>query len=94
MINLKRDRRGERELLGQLPKDLRGRDDGALFGGERGERLRELRVAVVLAGVRVGEELPGGGEFGGKLGAIAAVGAPGLDGGNADDERQASGGKF
>lgn len=64
-------------MAGELVDDLRGRDDGAFLGGESGESLRELRVAVALASVGCGEELFGGGELGFELGAIAAVGAPG-----------------
>ena len=62
-----------REVMG----NLRGCDRGALFGGEGGEGLRKLGVAVVLACVGCREELFRGGEFGFELGTIAAVCSPG-----------------
>jgi hypothetical protein len=49
-----------------------------------------LRVAFVLAGVSGGQELAGGGEFGGKLRAVAAVGAPGLHQSDTKNDRQQS----
>ena len=66
-----------------------GSDDVAFLGGKGGKSLSELRVAVALASVGSGEKLLGGGEFGGELRAIAAVGAPGFadgDAGNSGDE--------
>jgi hypothetical protein len=57
--------------------DLRWRDDGAFFGGERGEGLRELGIAVVLARVGCGEKLLGRRKLGFELGTIAAVRSPG-----------------
>jgi len=38
--------------------------------------LRELRIAIVLAGVGLREQLLGGSEIRGELRAVAAVGAP------------------
>jgi hypothetical protein len=56
---------------------LSGRYHCALLSGQCGERFLELRVAVVLAGVSGGQQLFGGGELGGELGAVALVGSPG-----------------
>ena len=70
---------GQRDALLKLVDDLIGRDGGAFLGVERSESLGELRVAVVLARIGRGEKLLCGGEFRGELGAIAAVGAPGVD---------------
>jgi hypothetical protein len=67
----------QRKLGRQVVDNLCWRDDGALLGGESGEGLRELGVAVVLASVGGGEKLLGRGELGFELGAIAAVGSPG-----------------
>lgn len=80
---MKREWRWKRDILSEFSDDLRGSDDVALLGLERGKSLRELRVAVALANVGRGEKLLCRGEFGGKLGAIAAVGAPGFDNGQA-----------
>jgi hypothetical protein len=52
------------------------RADGALLGGERCQILQELRVAVMLARVSLGESLVGGGQVCGEFRAVAAVGAP------------------
>jgi len=41
--------------------------------------LRELRITIALTRIGRGEKLLCGGEFGGALSAIAAVGAPGMD---------------
>jgi hypothetical protein len=58
--------------------------DGALLGGDGGEGLRELGVAVALAEGGLGKRLIGGGEIGGELGALAAVGAPGDEHGDGE----------
>src|SRR5713226_10636982 len=71
------DRGWQGDLGGEFAHNLGGRYDSALLGRQSGESLRELIVAVVLAGVGGGEELFCGGEFGFELGTIAAVGAPG-----------------
>ena len=74
---MQNDGRRQRDLGGEFAHDLCRRDDGALLGRQCGERLGELGVAVVLAGIGGGEELFCGGKFSGELRAIAAVGAPG-----------------
>jgi len=66
-----------RNLLRQLADDLRRRGDRALLCRERGEGLHQLCVAFVLARVGLLQGLLGGGEVGGQLRAVAAVGAPG-----------------
>ena len=72
---MQNDGRRQGDLAGEFAHDLRGRDDGALLDCERGERLRELSVAVVLTDVRCGEKLLGGRQFGGQLSAVASVGS-------------------
>jgi len=76
-IALQNDGGRQGKLAREVMDNLRGCDCGALFGGEGGESLRKLGVAVVLASVGGGEELFGCGKFGFELGAIAAVRAPG-----------------
>jgi hypothetical protein len=61
-------------------------DDGALLGREHCQSLQELRVAVMLARVSLGEDLVGGGQVCGEFRAVAAVGAP-------SDENDCSQGK-
>jgi hypothetical protein len=90
MVSLQDEGCGQRKVLGKFAKDLCGRNDGTLFDGERGQRLCELRVALVLANVSGGQELAGGGEFGCKLRAVAAVGAPGLHHSDTKDDRRQS----
>jgi hypothetical protein len=85
MVSLKSNRHREWNLVREVANDLCRRGNGALFRGKRGESLRELRVAVVLASVGGGEELLGRGQFGGKLRAVALVRAPGLH--RSDKER-------
>ena len=94
MAGLKSDWRWERKRLWEFAHNLCRGDDGALLGRERGESLRELSVTIALARVRRDEELLRGCEFGGELGAVAAVGMPDFDDGNAKDERQRGGDKF
>ena len=72
-------RSGKGDFVGKFPDNLRGSYDGALFGCQGCECLRELRFAVMLTGVRCGHELLCCGEFGVELIAIAAVGAPCFD---------------
>jgi len=74
---LQNDGRLQRDLARKCANNLCRGDDGALLGRQCGERLGELGVAVVLAGIGGGEELFCGGKFSGELRAIAAVGAPG-----------------
>jgi len=69
---------GERNILREFANDLRGRENSAFVGGKLGERLRELGVTVLLVRIGRSQEMFRGGEFGGELGAVAAVGAPGL----------------
>ena len=82
---MKGDGFGEREAPWEFAEDLRGSHDGAFLGLERGESLRELCVAIALARVGCGEKLLGGSEFGRELSAVATVGAPGLNGGGANN---------
>jgi hypothetical protein len=62
---LKGDRRGQRDLLGEVADDLGWCGYVALFCCEGGESLQVLLVAVVLAGVGLGQGLFGKGEIGG-----------------------------
>src|SRR6267154_729226 len=64
-LGLKRDRRGQRDLLGKFAHDLGGRDYVALRSCQGGESLQELFVAIVLASVGLGQGLLGGGKVGG-----------------------------
>ncbi len=63
MVSLKSNRRRERNFVWKAANDLRRRDDGALFGGQFRECLRELRVAVVLSGAGGCQKLLGCGEL-------------------------------
>src|SRR6266481_2653177 len=74
---LESDGRGQRDLAGELAHDLSWGDNRSLQIGDGGQGLRKLRVAFVLASVRVGESLLRGSEFAGQLSAVAAVGASG-----------------
>jgi hypothetical protein len=66
-------------LLWELADYLGWRGDRAPLCREGCEGLQELGVAVVLARGGLREGLPGGGEIGGELCAVAAVGAPGCE---------------
>ena len=90
---MKSDGYGKGDSFGQVAEDLRRSDEGAFFGGKLREGLLKLRVAGVLAGVGSGEELLCGREFGGELCAVATVGAPGLEQGDAKNEAQENGDK-
>src|SRR5579883_202284 len=70
---------GEAELPLERGEELlrSGGLGGALFGADSGEGLRELRIAVLLAGCGGGEGLLRGGELRGEPGAVATVVAPG-----------------
>ncbi len=81
------DGRGERQCVGKVLDDLGRSDAVALLGCERGERLRELRVAIMLTRVGGNKELAGGGKFGGKLSAVADVGTPGEEQGDTKSHR-------
>lgn len=76
---LQKWRGGQCELLLECREEFTGQGGicGALFGGDGGESLLKLGVAVVLAGFRCGERLSGGGELRSELSAIATVRAPG-----------------
>lgn len=94
VLRLKSDGRGQRKIFRELTGDLIRGEDGALFGGDGGESLRELRVAVVLAGVGSGKKLLRGSELRGELRAIALVGAPGEEGGDTESKREAGDDEF
>ncbi len=79
MVSLKSNRRRERNFVWKVANDLRRREDGAFFGGQGRESLRELRIAVVLARVSRSEKLLRCGELGVQLRAVAPVGAPAFD---------------
>lgn len=75
------------EGLREGGEELSGGEVGLFLGGELGEGLRELGVAIFLAGGGLSDDLLRGGELGGELGAIAAVGLPGEEEGQGDDSR-------
>jgi hypothetical protein len=75
---LQDDGGGERNFAGEFANDLCGGDDGAFFGGQLRERLRELGVAVALTRISGGEQLLRCGKLGIELRAITPVRAPGL----------------
>ena len=79
MVSLKSNRRRERNFVWKVANDLRRRDGGAFFRGQFRESLRELRIAVVLAGVGGSEKLLGCGELGVQLRAVAPIRAPAFD---------------
>jgi len=60
------------------------------FFDELSEGLRQLRVAIVLARVGVGEEFLRGGKLAGELGAVALIRSPGS---NRNDGQEQYGGK-
>ena len=64
-------------------EDLLRCGDVALVGGQGGEGLQELGVAVVLARVGLGESLLSSGEFDGELRAVVTFIAPGDEEGEA-----------
>jgi hypothetical protein len=70
---------GQGDLVWQIVDDLGWRRYGALPCCDGGERLQELGVAIVLASGGLREGLAACGEVGGELGAIAAIGAPGVE---------------
>ena len=94
MVILERNGRWERDALKDFAEDLCWSCVGALLGVECGESLGQLSVAIALADVGCGEKLLGRRELGGELSAIAAVGAPSFNDGDAENERQGSGDKF
>jgi len=63
-LGLNADRRGQRDLFGEVAEDLGGRGYVALFCCEGGESLQELFVTVVLASVGLDQGLFGDGEVG------------------------------
>jgi hypothetical protein len=84
-FGLKRDRRGKRQRARKVFEDLSWGYGRLFLSCYLREGLGQLCVAVVLTSGGLGDGLLSGGELRGELGAVAAIGLPGNEDGDGQE---------